>query len=87
MYADDDINNDDDAEPMILMGFGSLDDLIHFLEWVNTSFDNLEAFKHYLELQYEDHTYECSREHHKPDPESDRTFWNIVKNAFTKDVD
>lgn len=80
MFADD-----DDDQPMVMMGFGSLDDLVHFITWVNNNFDDPEDVKAYFEdqyrIQYQNGT-ECNRDVAKDKPANDFEFWDIVKNSF-----
>lgn len=78
-----DYDDDDDFnEPMVMLGFPSFDDLIHFIKWVNLNFTEPEDLKEYFEEQYRKQhgSNECSREVARE--ESDFKFWDIVKNSF-----
>jgi hypothetical protein len=78
MFADDD-------QPMVMLGFGSMDDLIHFINWVNNTFDDPEELKAYFEDQY-GHGYDsdndCTRSAADSKAPNDFEFWDIVKNSF-----
>lgn len=48
-------DHDDPENPMVVLGFASIDDLIHFIEWVNENFDDPEELRTYFENTIQQH--------------------------------
>lgn len=57
-------DHDDSENPMVVLGFASIDDLINFIDWVNENFDDPEELRTYFENTVQQHILEykqCER--------------------------